>query len=123
VGGVFRVAAGIARRRAVDAGQLPEAPLGAPEAAQAEDRPSHALRPGALQRIPVDVVTLGHAHPLWPALQGLLPAHHLILATKKHELPPLSATHGCRASIPAIRILAGGGLIARPGASPGGGSP
>ena len=44
VGGVRRVAAGVADRRRVDARRLPEAALGAPEAAQPEDRASRRPR-------------------------------------------------------------------------------
>src|SRR5215211_6229675 len=50
VGGVRSEAAGVAHRRGVDAGRLPEVALGAPEAAHPEDDGLHALGEGRLER-------------------------------------------------------------------------
>src|ERR1043165_7529868 len=54
VGWILRLPAGVADRRRVHAGQLPEEALRAPEAAQAEDRLLHAFRERRLARMAVD---------------------------------------------------------------------
>ncbi len=67
VGRVRRVAAGVADRRRVDAGRLPEHPLGAPEAAHADDRGLEAVGERRAERRAEHLVALRHLHLGVPA--------------------------------------------------------
>src|SRR5919197_263870 len=60
VGGVRRVAAGVADGGGDDAGRLPEEPLGAPEAAEREDRRARPLGERRTDWLAVDGVALGN---------------------------------------------------------------
>src|SRR5919197_4050512 len=60
VGGVRRVAAGVADGGGDDAGRLPEEALGAPEAAEREDRRARPLGERRLDALAVDGVALGN---------------------------------------------------------------
>ena len=72
VGGVGGKAAGVADRRAEHARLLPEAPLGTPEAAQAEYCLLQAGREGRFDRVAVDIVGVGHRQRLGTTGQSLL---------------------------------------------------
>ena len=96
VGGVGRRAAGVAHRGRVDAVGFPEDPLGAPEAAHAEDRGADSLREGRPQRRAEHGVAFGHGDCLLTSRQSvgrvdqscLVPAeyaHELRLARLEHE--------------------------------------
>ena len=61
--------AGVADRRRVHARQLPELPLGAPEAAHAEHRALQSVGKRRLDAMTVDEVAVGHRHALGPAGQ------------------------------------------------------
>src|SRR6185437_2356450 len=91
IGGVGRVAAGIAHRGGVDAGQAPEAALGAPEAAEAEDRRLEPGRERRLQRMPVDEMRLGHRHLRRASLERVFRRRHRRLLAHPHGSPPWSA--------------------------------
>ncbi len=71
VGRVRREAAGITHRGYPDARLLPEAPLGAPEAAQADNDLLHAGGEGCSQRVAIDVMRFGHRHRALASRQGL----------------------------------------------------
>src|SRR3984893_8915612 len=88
VGGVRGVAARVADRGGVHAGCLPELPLRAPEAAQAEDGALGAGREGRLEPGSVDEVGVGHGHPLPASRKRLLGGRHAALAQTEHGLGP-----------------------------------
>ena len=69
---VLRAAAGVADRGRVDAGQLPEEALGAPEAAHADEDVLDALGERGQERRAEDDVALGNGDGLVPAGQRLL---------------------------------------------------
>ena len=86
VGRVRRVAAGVADRGRVDAGQLPEEPLGAPEAAHARRRRLESLRERRLERRAEHVVAAGHrASAVLAAGQRALGLDHLRLLTEQEH--------------------------------------
>src|SRR5690606_12428761 len=70
VGGIGRVAPGVADLGRVDALGLPELALGSPEAAHAEHGELHALGERLLQWGAVHEVALGYGHGLGAAGQG-----------------------------------------------------
>src|SRR4029077_8474880 len=88
VGGVRGVAARVADRGGVHAGRLPELPLRAPEAAQAEDRALGPGREGRLEPGSVDEVGVGDGHPLPASWKRLLGGRHAALAQTEHGLGP-----------------------------------
>src|SRR5262249_36639776 len=89
VGRVRRVAAGVADRRRVHAGQLPEDSLSAPKAAHREDRLLDALGKRRAQRGPEYLVALGHGH--LPVVTGERPlgVDHLRLVLEEHLGEPV----------------------------------
>ncbi len=72
IGRVRREPAGIADRGDMDAGDLPELPLGAPEAAEPEQRRLGALRVGAFEGGAAHEMGLGGGNGLRPAGQRLV---------------------------------------------------
>src|SRR3954470_19643890 len=72
IGGVLRVAAGVADRRGPHAVGLPEDALGAPEAAHADDDLLEALGPRGRQRVAEHLVALGDGDHLVTAGEGVL---------------------------------------------------
>ena len=76
VGGVRRVAAGVADRRGPDALGLPEQTLGAPEAAHAEHGLLEALGEGRRDRVAEHEVPLRHGHRLVAPGQRALGVDH-----------------------------------------------
>src|SRR5262249_43016445 len=84
---VRREAAGIADRRRVDAGQLPELALGAPEAAEPEHRPLEPLGERRLEPRAIDEMLRRHRHLARAAGQRVLAARHfeLLLRCEPHD--------------------------------------
>src|SRR5262249_29069569 len=80
VGRIRRVTAGISHRCRVDARELPEDALGAPEAAEAEDGLFEPFGEGRLQRCAQHLVPARDRHPLLAAGQRVLGADHLGLS-------------------------------------------
>ena len=80
VGGVRGKAAGIAHRGAEHALGLPEAFLGAPEAAHAEQGLAHPIRERRLDGVAVDEMPVAHRHGPGTPRQGLVGGGHLHLA-------------------------------------------
>ncbi|MOA22129.1 hypothetical protein D3C78_1426690 [compost metagenome] len=74
VGRIGRVAAGIARRGHPHARLLPQAPLGAPEAAEAELHFLETRGKRRLQRVAIHVVAVGNRQRAVAPRQGLLGA-------------------------------------------------
>src|SRR5215218_2148235 len=85
VGGVRRVAAGVADRRRVHAGELPEQALGAPEAPHADDQRLETVREGRLQRGAEHVVAGRHRHRRLPSGQRAIALDHLRLLTEQEH--------------------------------------
>src|SRR5690348_4527103 len=88
---IGRVAAGIADRGRIDARQLPEDALRAPEAAHGEDRGLEPFGEGRLEPVAVDEMPLRHAHLLRAARQRVLAARHFEFLSRHerpHDAPP-----------------------------------
>ena len=68
--GVRGEATGVAGRRRHDAGRLPEVLLGAPEAAEPEDRGLRPVGPGTLERRAVHEMAVGEGHRRLAAREG-----------------------------------------------------
>lgn len=117
IAGVGRDAARIADGGDMDAGDLPEQPLGTPETSHAEIGDLQTVRIGALEGATVDEMMLRRLHSVRPARQGairrrhdgLLPEHvdqvhdYLLLAARAPQtLPPKGLRNNL---VPPARIL------------------
>src|SRR5213083_1886910 len=76
VGRIRCVAAGVADRRGVDPGQLPDDALGAPEATETEDRLLEPVREGRLERRPEHLVATRDRHALLAPGERLIGRDH-----------------------------------------------
>ena len=87
------MAAGVAHRGAVHAGDLPELALGAPEAAEPEDRCLHAVGEGRLERRAEHEVRVGHGELAGVApLQRVGGLGHLGLVAEEELMSPSRVT-------------------------------
>src|SRR5207245_1804660 len=84
IGGIRREPGGVPDRGREDAGREPERLLGAPEAAESEDRGLHAGGERRRQRPSAHVVGGGHGHPLRAAGQRGLRRRHRRLVRAPH---------------------------------------
>src|SRR4029453_4429731 len=89
VTGVGRVARRVSDRGRIDAGELPELALGAPETAESEDRLLQPVGERRLQPGAVDEVRLGHRHLLLPPRQRVVFGWHARLGEHPFLPSPL----------------------------------